>query len=305
MSRADRIGSRLPRFYRHWEENTLISAILKAVSAQLDEAEDRLTDVMKAHWVDAATGQDLDRLAALVGVRRLAGEEDPQLKARLKRALEEYKGGGTLSSILAAVRAVLGAKDDQDVRIVENPPAPCSAEFVVRAGETWTLRSRSISDVRPTITLSVEEGGEVSDPKLSNLDTKGYVSLSGKLGSGRKLVLEDGKATLDGKDVSRRISPDKVKVPPILRKGSTWEYTESLGAMVGVFDSSKFDEHTFAVGVPPVRIRFEWTRLKPAAFEVQVRSDLLRDSGLSKAYLEGIVNSMKAAGVSAAVRTVG
>lgn len=305
MSRVDRISSRLPRFYRHWEEGTLISAFLRAVSVQLDAAEDKLTDGMKAHWADAATGEDLDRLAALLGIRRFAEEGDVQLKARLKTALEHYRGGGTLSSILDAVRRLLGTKGDQDVKITENPPAPCSAEFQVRAGETWTLRSRGVSDAQPTITISVEEGGEVSDPTLTNLDTDESIALKGKLGSGRKLVLEEGKATLDGKDVSRRVSPDKLSMPPLLRGGSTWGYNESLGALVGVFDRSKFDEHTFAVGVPPVKIRFEWTRLRPAAFEVQVRSKVLKDSGFSKAYLESLVNSMKAAGVSAAVKVSG
>jgi hypothetical protein len=72
-----------------------------------------------------------------------------------------------------------------------------------------------------------------------------------------------------------------------------------------VFDTAKFDEHTFAIGVPTVRIRFDWTRLQPATFLVQIKSKALRDSGLSESYLEKAVNSMKAAGVNAIIKVRG
>ena len=301
MSRIDRISGRLPRFYRHWDDDSLVFAFLKAVSGQLDRSEERMTQVMKAHWVDSANGSELDDLAVLLGVQRFPDEDDPHFRGRLKNAVEGYKGGGTVSSILDAVRRLVNAKTDEDVKIVEHPAAPGSAEFTVTAGETWNLGSNSIEDADPRITLTVEEGGEVSDPQITNLDTDESVIYKGKLGVQQRLVIEDKKATVDGK---KPPAGSAILVPRLLRRETTWRYAESLGRMVGVFDTAKFDEQTFAVAVPPVKIRFDWERRQPATFEVQVKSKDLRSSKLTKAQLERMLDSMKAAGVTAVVKVL-
>ena len=72
-----------------------------------------------------------------------------------------------------------------------------------------------------------------------------------------------------------------------------------------MFDTAKFDEHTFAVKIPAVKIRFDWTRLQPATFEVVIKSKALEGSGYSVPYLENVVNSMKAAGVKAIINVSG
>jgi len=303
MERVERICNRLPRFYKHWEKNSLLFNILNAVSKQLDETEDKITDVMKAHWVDAAQEDELNMLGVLLGLSRLSGEDDTHYRARLKRAVNEYKGGGTVSAILEAVKASISAQSAEDVKIVENPSASAFAEFTVRAGETWTLGSNSITDEDPSLTLTVEEGGEVSNPQIMNLDTMESISFKGKLKGGQKLVIKKEEASLDGNDVSINISPQKI--PRLIRKSSTWKYTESLEKLIAVFDEAKFDEHTFAVRVPAVSIRFDWTRLQPATFEVQIKAKALRRSGFSKPYLEKVVNLMKAAGVNALINVLG
>jgi len=303
MSRVERICDRLPRFYKHWDRDSLVFSLLRAVSKQLDEAEEKITDVMKAHWVDTAVEDELNKLGALLGLSRLSGEDDLQYRARLKRAVNEYQGGGTISTILDVVKASIIAQSEEDVKIVENPPASAFAEFTVRAGDTWTLGSNSITDAQPSITLTVEETGGVSKPQIMNLDTGESITFKGRLRSGQKLVIKKKKASIDGKDVSKRIYPQKI--PRLLRRGSTWKYSESLEKLVGVFDTAKFDEHTFAMRVPSVRISFDWTRLQPATFEVRIKSKALRDSGFSKPYLEKVVNSMKAAGVNALIKVTG
>jgi len=297
MNRIDRISGRLPSFYKSWDHTSVLFSLLRAVSSELDRAEGGLTEIMKARWVDTASGAELDRLASLLGIERFSEEGDDHLRARLKRAVDEYKGGGTVSSILEAVRRLLNASEDE-VKLVENPPAPGSAEFIVTAGDTWSLSSESIEDAEPSITLTVQEGGEVSDPKIVNVDTGQSIGFKGKLGSNQRLLLAKQKASVDGKEVPS--APEEM--PKLLRRASTWRYGESLGKMVGVFDSAKFDEQTFAIGVPPVRIRFDWERLQPAVFEVHIRRKTLEKSGVSGEYLEGLVNSMKAAGVTATIK---
>jgi len=303
MDRVERICDRLPRFYKHWEKHSLVFSLLRAASKQLDEADEKITEAMKAHWVDTAVEDELNRLGDLLGLSRLSGEDDLHFRARLKRAVNEYKGGGTVSAILEAVRASISAQSDEDVRIIENPHAPGIAEFTVKTGDTWTLGSNSITDAEPSLTLTVEEGGKVSNPQIMNLDTGESITLKGKLKGGEKLVIKKKKASIEGKDVSERISPQKI--PQLLRRGSTWKYTEALEELIAVFDTAKFDEHTFAVRVPSVIIRFDWARLQLATFEVQVKSKALRDSGLSQTYLEKVVNSMKAGGVNALVKVTG
>lgn len=302
MDRVQRISTKLPRFYKHWQKNSLIFSLLKGVSKQMDEVEEEITDLMKAHWVDTSKGDELDKIGVLVGSTRIPGEKDKHFRARLKRAVNEYKGGGTVSAILEAVKALIGAKSEEDVEIAENPRVKASAEFTVIAGDTWTLGSNSIVDEQPSLSLTVEEKGKVSNPQIVNMDTGESMTFKGKLKSGEQLVIKKNKASIDGRDVTANISPNKT--PLLLRKGSTWQYSEALLERIGVFDTAKFDEHTFAVGVPTVRIRFDWMKNQPATFIVQIKSKALRESGLTESYVEKAVNSMKAAGVEAIIKVL-
>ncbi len=303
MSRVQRISDRLPRFYKYWDRESLIYRLISAVGLVLDRVEEEITSIMKAHWVDTAIGEELDEQGALLRSSRIPGEDDTRFRARLKRAVSEYEGGGTVPAILAAVQALIGVVGEGDVKIVENPSASASAEFRVMAGDTWALGSNSIVDAVPRLSITVEEGGEVSNPQIANLDTGESIEFRGKLGGGAQLVIDEGRASIDGEDATLNLS-SKVS-PHLLRKGSTWRYSEALQMLVGVFDEARFDEHTFAVGVPYVRVRFDWTRLQPATFEVQVNSEALRRSDLTETYIERFVESMKAAGVKAVIRVMG
>ena len=302
MNKAEKIIERLPRFYKAWDKDSLMFSLISACSNQLDQSEGEVVNLIRAHWVDSAQGTDLDRLGVIVGSKRIRAEGDGRYRARLKRAVKEYKGGGTVPAILEAIRGLIGARDPEDIKIIENPPTPMSADFCVMAGATWKARSESMAEAIPTITLTVEEEGEVSDPIISNLDTGESVKYNGIMKSGQELMLGPDGAELDGKDVMRNISKEGGLV--LLRTGSTWKYSESLSAMLGVFDSSKFDEHAFTTGIPFVTIRFEWTSLLPAAFEVQIKSKALQRSRITVKDIENFVASMKASGVKSTVRII-
>ncbi|MBS7610182.1 hypothetical protein KEJ19_06435 [Candidatus Bathyarchaeota archaeon] len=318
MDRIQRVGERLPRFYRSWDRSSLIFRFITALCKELDLTEAEVTNMMKAHWVDTASGDELDRLGTLIGARRIPGEDDARFRTRLKRTVSEYEGGGTVIAIEDAIRALLGSSDPMDVRIVENPPAEASEEFRVMAGNTWVIGSHSIRDETPRITLLVEEGGEVRDPQIVNLDTGEGIVFKGTLSGGDRLVISEEGAFLNDKDVTSSLlaigapptkksnsnsnSSSSLRFPRLLRRGSPWRYGEALSMLLGVFDEARFDEHTFAVGVPFVRVRFDWMRIQPATFEVQIDSEALRKSGLTADYIGRFVESMKAAGVRATVR---
>jgi hypothetical protein len=302
MSRLERISGRLPRLYQSVEKNSLILILLYSVNQQLNNAEEGITEVMKAHWVDTAKKEELDKMAILIGLKRTPDDDEAHLRGRLKRAVEDYKGGGTLSIILERVKELLSSDNKDDFEIIENPLVETSAEFSVVANDTWVLGSNSIEDEQPTLSLAVEGEGEVSNPQITNLDTGQFVTFAGKLEAGKQLVIKRNKALLGEEDVTKNVSP---KQPlQLLRKESIWRYSEALSEMIGVFDAGKFDEHTFAVGIPTVRVRFDWVRRQPSTFLIQIKSNVLFNSGLTESYLERAVNSMKAAGVAAIIKVM-
>ncbi|MCQ8892223.1 MAG: hypothetical protein NQU41_02435 [Candidatus Methanosuratincola sp.] len=302
MSRAEKMCDRLPKFYKGWDRGSLVYAFISSFASQIDDADDQIAEIMRSHWVDSARGQDLDLLGAAVASKRMQGEGDEKYRSRIRRAVSDYRGGGTVRAILESVMGLIGTSTEGDVEIVENPLLSLSEEVKVMAGETWTISSRTVEDVDPRISISIEEGGEVKDPTLTNLKTGEVVTFKGTLVGGQELVLSKGRSELNGEDVTGRV---EIKgFPRLLREGSVWKYSESLSGLLGVFDSAKFDEHTFTKGIPYLTIRFEWEGHAPASFEVRIRSGALKRSGLGVEDVERFVSKMRAAGVSSRVRVI-
>ena len=297
MTRIERISDRFPRLYRIWDEESLLAIMLKSISMQLDKADEGITALMKAHWIETAKDEELDRMGALFGAERLRDEDDAHLRAHLKRAVDEYKGGGTVSAILEEFRSTF--KGDTGLQIIENPLAETSADFMVIANDTWFLGSNSIQDEEATLSLTVEGEGEVSNPKITNVDTDESLTYNGKLKKGERLEVNKKGSSIGDKNATDNVSPHRVF--RLLRKGSHWKYSEELLELIGTFDGGRFDENTFSLGVPTVRVRFEWTRRQPATFAIQVKSQTLVASGLTRAYLTKTANYLKAAGVRAII----
>lgn len=300
MSRAERIGDRFPRLYRTWEKGSLLYVLLQAISNQLDKTESGVGDLMKAHWIDTAEGDELDKLSLLFGAKRLKDEDDAHLRTHLKRAVDEYKGGGTVAVILEEFKTRF--KGAKDLEIIENPPDESFAEFLVIANDTWFLGSNSIKNEEATLSLTVEGEGQVSNPSVTNVDTGESITFSGQLKKGERLVVEKNRAKVGEKDATANVTSNNV--PRLFRKGSNWRYSEALLELIGVFDGGKFDENTFALGVPTVRVRFDWTRQQPATFMVQVNSQTLAEHGLTESYLEKTADYLKAAGVNAIIKVM-
>jgi len=298
MNRMERIGDRFPKLYRSWEKESLLYILLQSMSNQLDKAESGVADLMRAHWIDTAEGEELDKLSLLFGAKRGRDEDDAHLRAHLKRAVDEYRGGGTVSVLLEAFETAF--QGDKDLQIIENPPDDSSAEFLVIANDTWFLGCNSIKNEEAALSLTVEGEGQVSNPSVTNVDTGESITFSGQLKKGEQLVVKKNRAMVGEKDVTQKVTPSNM--PLLLRKGSNWKYSEALLELIGVFDGGKFDENTFAVGVPTVRVRFDWTRQQPATFMVQVSSQTLAKSGLTGSYLEKTANYLKAAGVNAIIK---
>jgi hypothetical protein len=115
------------------------------------------------------------------------------------------------------------------------------------------------------------------------------------------LNIKDGKATLNGKDATKSLS--SAKPPSLPRRKTKWQYTESIGANLGVFDKSQFDKSVFAVDIVTA-VTFEWTASQPASFEVRIPKDLLERSGVTSEYVQELVNSVKGCGIYGLVTVV-
>jgi hypothetical protein len=294
MSRIERISGRLPRLYQAYENKSLFFILLQSIDNQLSELEDEITYLMKAHWADTANGTDLDKLAAIVGAKRIS-DDDTGFRRNIKRTVEEYQGGGTLSIIKKRIQELLNCRNADDFEIIENPRINTFAEFSVEANDTWTLGSNSIENEESALSLAIEGKGEVRNPQITNLDTGQSVVFNGKLESGKQLVIKKKRALLAEKDITEKVT---LEVPiELSRKESVWKYSESLSEMIGIFDIGKFDEHAFAIGIPTVKVRFDWVKSQTSTFLIKIKKNVFRESGLTESFLEKTLRSIKAVGV--------
>jgi len=302
MRRTQRIQDRFPHFFMTWDKESSIHKIVAAIGKRLDEADREEVRIMRSHWVDKAYGSDLDRMGALFNIERMPVESDIDYRNRLKRSIIEYKGGGTINAIISSLRMGLGLPDDCPIEIMENPPEEVRRDFKVNPGDTWSFSGESIHDVRPIIELSVEsESGGVSNPTLENLDTGEELTYTGEIKTGDKLIVGDGKATLNKRSVKKNISA--TQAPILTRKMATWSYTEPISEEIGVFDTAIFDESKYAIGISTVNVGFNWVAHQPATFEVRIPRAAVSTS--ERLELAGhIVNSIKAAGVRSSVTPV-
>ncbi|MCD1294336.1 hypothetical protein CUJ83_04900 [Methanocella sp. CWC-04] len=302
MSSAEKISSRLPHFYVHWDKESLISNTVDSIGKRLDESEKEFIAIMRCHWVDTAGGTDLDRLGAIFRIGRNDGEPDNDYRGRLKAAVISYKGGGTIGAIKTIVRVTLGLPQDYPVEIIENPPVALNKTWNVRAGKEWTVNPRNINDTVPVITIKVEtENARISDPTITNVTTGESITFTGDMHHGDILRISDGVATLNGSDETPRLST--TKMPSLPRRRTTWKYTEAVGANIGVFDSTKFDESVFAIDIIS-SVTFEWVADQPATFELRVPEHILMKAGMRKDYLQEMLESVKASGVKAEVKVI-
>ena len=299
MERTQRILERFPDFYQTWNPNSLIYNIISSMGKQLDESDKELLSIMRGHWVDTAQIKELDQLGCIFNVKRKHGDSDIEYRTRLKRAIIEYKGGGTINAILTSVRMALGLPSDYPIELIENPPIEVYKEFIVKPGDTWDFNSASVDDAIPTVEISIESDGEkIIKPTLISIDAEETITYDGTIGLKQKLIISEKKAELAGKSVKSKVDGGP---PTLLRKMSSWSYSEPISQEIGVFDAGVFDEAKFAVGITSVKVGFRWTAMQPATFEIKLPKEAVKDN-LSLA--EDAVNAIKATGVKAIISVV-
>jgi len=312
-SKSEKIAGKLPHFYKSWDKNSLAFRFIDSAGVQLSGADRDLFNILKSHWVDTASGSDLDRVGRLYNLKRNSGEGDSDYGVRIKSSIQEFKGGGTIKAIETALRTALSLPADYKIEIIENPKKEMTYRQKAKAGDesgTWKIKSFSVSDSNLTITLGVESSGDkkktkIENPKLTNLETGESILFNGSVSEGTELVIKDGTGMLSKADVTHKLSIQKSSEAIMLsRKDSMWEYTETLKSSIGRFDFAKFDESVFEVGVPTADIEFKWTADMRSTFEVLLPKNILDERGVSKEYVQNAVDRIKAVGVEGIVRLV-
>lgn len=89
----------------------------------------RINDAARSVMLAYATGSDLDHLAALVGVSRLADETDERLRARTQLSLEGFSTAGPVLSYV--FHALSASNEVKDVHV--DSPVPGDVRVVVLA----------------------------------------------------------------------------------------------------------------------------------------------------------------------------
>ena len=303
MKRTKRLLENMPEFYKTWDEGSVIYKFLFSYGKRLDEFEKELRYVMRSHWIDTAFGSDLDKLASIFNLKRRKGESDKLFRNRIKRAIVEYKGGGTLQAIQYTVRNMFNLPEDYRIKIRENPPVQHNFKIMANAGDTWIIDCMSVEDSELEIEFKVPNNVQkVENPTLEVLETGFTISFKGAIYKNGKLSIKNGKAYLNGVDVSSKIETNG---PLILPRGkTTWRFVEAVESKIGFFDKSIFDESIFSIGLNPIEIIFRWVALAPATFEIHVLKEWLGSRRVTLDDLVEVINRVKVAGVKAVIKVV-
>lgn len=109
----------------------------------------RINEAAKAVMVATARGSDLDHLAALFGVTRLAEESDDALRQRIVMALESYPTTGSVGAY--AFHARSAHPDVRDVTVTS--PTPGHVQLVILANSGDGTPSQAVLEaVRAAVT---------------------------------------------------------------------------------------------------------------------------------------------------------
>ena len=115
--KTERLTDLFPDAYAVRDRESLLYKLIDAIGMELMQADESIKQLLKSHWVNYASGQALDGLAAIYGVERrpLRGgqlETDDAFRQRLKAVVPLFTGGGTKQAVIGAVRSALGLPFD-------------------------------------------------------------------------------------------------------------------------------------------------------------------------------------------------
>jgi len=162
-------------------ETEAIYDVLVALASSLDTYDDDVQAVLNQHFLDTATGRELDKLAAEVGVQRQTGESDERLRFRAIIQKVSTRSRGTFEDIAQTMVALFGAEDANTIELVATSTGPILEVRMPRSllNDTPLTRAEfedALSDVVPA-----GDSVEVLTDDLLILGESGDQGLGGKL----------------------------------------------------------------------------------------------------------------------------
>ena len=223
MTHMERLQDLLPPPYS-LAADSLFSQLLNVVALELEILDEDLDRVRQSHWIRTAYQlADAEKLAALMGIKRLAWETLPLFRERLlalvtarlqgalgpneiKRFVYDYLGscervlgssfvpGLQTVTLEQAYQAPPDRPRYRPLRLVENPVrGKQSGVLLARGGRVpylfrWTEHNRGLSDTVARFTMIGLEGGRTAVPIVVNLTTGDMIGYTGTLRFGQTLV---------------------------------------------------------------------------------------------------------------------
>lgn len=223
MTHLERLQDLLPSPYSV-AGDSLFTQLLNIVALELEIFDEDLDRVRQSHWIRTVFQlADAEKLAALMGIKRLPWETLPLFRerllalvtARLQGSLGPNEIKGFVYDYLCNCERVLGstfvpglqtvsleqayqAPPDRPkfrpLRLIENPPREKqSTTLLARGGRVpylyrWTESNRGLSDTVARFTLTGLEGGRTAVPIVANLTTGDMFGYMGTLRFGQTLV---------------------------------------------------------------------------------------------------------------------
>jgi hypothetical protein len=301
--KTDRLTALFPDAYGANDTEAVLYKLLDAIAAEFMEADARLKDLLKSHWVKFASGAGLDGLGAVFGVTRRVlrsgqPESDEAFRRRLQGVVPYFTGGGTVEAVKGAVRSALGLPFDLNELGI--PPAFAGLRQDI---ETLILLDEFSPDPDRVIGDSAPAGEGLSEVVLvfdrpSVGTAQSHFQWTVTTGTARRLSLErldtatgvksidafslatgvtlrftadaDGRlsASIGTTDVSSAFTnldgTTPARLPAIPDARSEWRFR----ARAGLFDTSVFD--TDALDRPAFHVEQSRVRLQPLTFDVEV-----------------------------------
>jgi len=301
--KTDRLTALFPDAYGARDTEAVLYKLLDAIAVEFMEADARLKDLLKSHWVQYASGAGLDGLGAVFGVtRRILRSGQPESDAAFRRRLQGvvpfFTGGGTVEAVKGAVRSALGLPFDLDELAI---PAAFAAlqrdiENLIQLTEFSPDPDRIVGDSAPLDEGTSELVLVFDRPSVGTAQAQFQWSIT--TGTGRRLSLErrdtatgvrsidsfvlnpgqllrftadaDGRlsASIGTTDVSSFFvnldGTTPPRLPAIPDARSEWRFR----AAGGVYDTGVFDTDVF--NRPDFHVEQSRVRLQPLTFDVEV-----------------------------------
>lgn len=234
MPKTFEILKYFPDFHHAVDRNKLLYHVVDVIATRIQEIENDMIGVMKAHWIDAAEDiDDLEKIAALYGIELEDYEDLEQFRTKIQDIIRLYLAGpGTVPSLFEFVAIALKKYDiemerDEDgnveiirpvngdefrsqgriyfdgkedyIELYENPKIEKRyGKIAVRHRETWSLKNQGFFGYYPEITIH-EHNSRTINPVLFNRSTGHALGFRGIIPENGALIItadQDGYLNL-------------------------------------------------------------------------------------------------------------